>query len=130
MLFYAVLEPRLCFLISSLSLSILHLRMYLYSYLYLMLSYLGIDPKFLNDVSAFNAHALGALADVAGPGLDFHLSTILPALLAAMDDADEVYLFAYCVQPFSYICHPPDKLLYFYACVSSLFFFHSLIIDL
>lgn len=40
--------------------------------------------------SAFNAHALGALAEVAGPGLDFHLGTILPALLAAMGDGDEV----------------------------------------
>ncbi|KAL3520591.1 hypothetical protein ACH5RR_018740 [Cinchona calisaya] len=49
-----------------------------------------ILPKLVHPpLTAFNAHALGALADVAGPGLDFHLSTILPALLAAMGDADE-----------------------------------------
>lgn len=41
--------------------------------------------------SAFSAHALGALAEVAGPGLNFHLGTILPALLSAMGDDDEVY---------------------------------------
>lgn len=41
-------------------------------------------------ISAFNAHALAALAEVAGPGLDFHLGTILPALLSAMSDSDEV----------------------------------------
>uniref|UniRef100_A0A2N9H7P5 Stalled ribosome sensor GCN1-like HEAT repeats region domain-containing protein n=1 Tax=Fagus sylvatica TaxID=28930 RepID=A0A2N9H7P5_FAGSY len=35
-------------------------------------------------LSAFNAHALGALAEVAGPGLNFHLGTVLPALLSAM----------------------------------------------
>ncbi|KAL3565195.1 hypothetical protein D5086_033241, partial [Populus alba] len=38
---------------------------------------------------AFNAHALGALAEVAGPGLNFHLGTILPALLSAMGAEDE-----------------------------------------
>ncbi|KAL3523389.1 hypothetical protein ACH5RR_016223, partial [Cinchona calisaya] len=49
-----------------------------------------ILPKLVHlPLTAFNAHALGALADVAGPGLDFHLSTILPALLVAMGDADE-----------------------------------------
>ncbi|KAF3663594.1 hypothetical protein FXO37_11913 [Capsicum annuum] len=42
----------------------------------------------LHTYSAFNAHALGALAEVAGPGLDSHLSTILPALLNAMGYAD------------------------------------------
>jgi hypothetical protein len=40
--------------------------------------------------SAFNAHALGALAEVAGPGLNFHLGTVLPALLSAMDGDDKV----------------------------------------
>ncbi|XP_057801902.1 protein ILITYHIA-like [Salvia miltiorrhiza] len=50
-----------------------------------------ILPKLVHlPLSAFNAHALGALAEVAGPGLDFHLGTILPALLAAMSDSDEV----------------------------------------
>ncbi|CAL5383747.1 unnamed protein product [Camellia sinensis] len=39
-------------------------------------------------LKAFNAHALGALAEVAGPGLDFHLSTVVPALLTAMDDCN------------------------------------------
>ncbi|KAK2994711.1 hypothetical protein RJ640_002517 [Escallonia rubra] len=39
-------------------------------------------------LSAFNAHALGAVAEVAGPGLDFHLGTILPALLTTMGDDD------------------------------------------
>ncbi|CAI9090959.1 OLC1v1025859C1 [Oldenlandia corymbosa var. corymbosa] len=49
-----------------------------------------ILPKLVNPpLTAFNAHALGALAEVAGPGLNFHLSTILPALLAAMGEGDE-----------------------------------------
>ncbi|KAK9083066.1 hypothetical protein Scep_029537 [Stephania cephalantha] len=39
-------------------------------------------------LSAFNVHALGALAEVAGPSLNFHLGTILPALVEAMDDKD------------------------------------------
>ncbi|XP_042987937.1 protein ILITYHIA isoform X4 [Carya illinoinensis] len=44
-----------------------------------------ILPKLVHlPLSAFNAHALGALAEVAGPGLNFHLGTILPALLSAM----------------------------------------------
>ncbi|KAJ1413832.1 TOG domain [Sesbania bispinosa] len=38
---------------------------------------------------AFHAHALGALAEVAGPGLDFHLGTVLPPLLSAMGDDDK-----------------------------------------
>lgn len=46
-----------------------------------------ILPKLVHlPLSAFNAHALGALADVAGPGLNFHLGTVLPALLSAMGD--------------------------------------------
>ncbi|EFJ34482.1 hypothetical protein SELMODRAFT_230367 [Selaginella moellendorffii] len=46
-------------------------------------------------LSAFNAHALGALAEVAGPGLNGHLSTILPPLIAAMDsDEMDVASFA------------------------------------
>ncbi|KAL3654018.1 eIF-2-alpha kinase activator GCN1 [Castilleja foliolosa] len=49
-----------------------------------------ILPKLVHlPLSAFNAHALGALAEVAGPGLDFHLGTVLPALLVAMGDSDE-----------------------------------------
>ncbi|KAI3942388.1 hypothetical protein MKW92_002865, partial [Papaver armeniacum] len=36
---------------------------------------------------AFNAHAVGAVA-VAGSGLNFHLGTILPALIPAMGDDD------------------------------------------
>lgn len=44
----------------------------------------------MNGFSAFNAHALGALAEVAGPGLNFHLGTVLPALLSAMEDDDMV----------------------------------------
>ncbi|CAA0814499.1 ILITYHIA, partial [Striga hermonthica] len=48
-----------------------------------------ILPKLVHlPMSAFNAHALGALAEVAGPGLNFHLGTVLPPLLAAMGDAD------------------------------------------
>ncbi|CAH9129951.1 unnamed protein product [Cuscuta epithymum] len=48
-----------------------------------------ILPKLVHlPLSAFNAHALGALAEVAGPGLDAHLGTILPALLTAMGYAD------------------------------------------
>ena len=66
----------------------------------------------LNASSAFNAHALGALADVAGPGLDFHLSTILPPLLAAMADTNEVCHFACYVQAFHHICHPRHILVF------------------
>jgi hypothetical protein len=40
--------------------------------------------------SSFNAHALGALAEVAGPGLSSHIGTILPTLVLAMDNEDEV----------------------------------------
>ena len=40
--------------------------------------------------SAFNAHALGALAEVAGPGLNSHLGIVLPALLHAMVGVDKV----------------------------------------
>ncbi|KAJ0080466.1 hypothetical protein Patl1_23083 [Pistacia atlantica] len=48
-----------------------------------------ILPKLVHPpLSAFNAHALGALAEVAGPGLNFHLGTILPALLSAMGGED------------------------------------------
>ncbi|CAN4115226.1 unnamed protein product [Withania somnifera] len=48
-----------------------------------------ILPKIVHlPLSAFNAHALGALAEVAGPGLNSHLSTILPALLNAMGYTD------------------------------------------
>lgn len=48
-----------------------------------------ILPKLVHlPLSAFNAHALGALAEVAGPGLNFHLGAILPALLSAMGDDD------------------------------------------
>lgn len=46
----------------------------------------------VHTYSAFNAHALGALAEVAGPGLGSHLSTILPALLNAMGYTDMVCL--------------------------------------
>ncbi|XP_078427732.1 putative protein kinase regulator ILITHYIA [Wolffia australiana] len=49
-----------------------------------------ILPKLVNPpLSAFNAHALGALAEVAGPALNFHLGTVLPALVLAMSDDDE-----------------------------------------
>ncbi|XP_061366387.1 protein ILITYHIA [Gastrolobium bilobum] len=49
-----------------------------------------ILPKLVQPpLSAFHAHALGALAEVAGPGLDFHLGTVLPPLLSAMDDDDK-----------------------------------------
>ncbi|KAH0448399.1 hypothetical protein IEQ34_022199 [Dendrobium chrysotoxum] len=40
-------------------------------------------------LSAFSAHALGALADVAGSALNFHVGTILPALLVGMGDDNE-----------------------------------------
>lgn len=45
---------------------------------------------FLYCGSAFNAHALAALAEVAGSGLNTHLSTVLPPLVSAMADSDEV----------------------------------------
>nr|GEV72458.1 protein ILITYHIA [Tanacetum cinerariifolium] len=48
-----------------------------------------ILPKLVHlPLSAFNAHALGAVAEVAGAGLNVHLSTVLPALLSAMGDDD------------------------------------------
>ncbi|OWM67342.1 hypothetical protein CDL15_Pgr000794 [Punica granatum] len=48
-----------------------------------------ILPKLVNQpLSAFNAHALGALAEVAGAGLNFHLGTVLPALLSTMGGDD------------------------------------------
>ncbi|XP_073102669.1 protein ILITYHIA [Elaeis guineensis] len=46
-----------------------------------------ILPKLVHlPLSAFNAHALGALAEVAGSGLNSHIGTILPALLLGMGD--------------------------------------------
>lgn len=60
----------------------------------------GSAINFSICVSAFNAHALGALAEVAGPGLDSHLGTILPALLTAMEDDDSVRLHLYSDQTF------------------------------
>ncbi|XP_038891106.1 protein ILITYHIA [Benincasa hispida] len=49
-----------------------------------------ILPKLVHTpLSAFNAHALGALAEVAGPSLYIHLGTVLPALLSAMGGDDE-----------------------------------------
>uniref|UniRef100_A0A0E0KIC1 TOG domain-containing protein n=1 Tax=Oryza punctata TaxID=4537 RepID=A0A0E0KIC1_ORYPU len=46
-------------------------------------------------LSSFNAHALGALAEVAGPGLNSHIGTVLPALILAMDDEDAAALEAF-----------------------------------
>ncbi|KAG2312032.1 hypothetical protein Bca52824_023589 [Brassica carinata] len=44
-----------------------------------------ILPKLVHlPLSALNAHAIGALAEVAGAGFNTHLGTILPALLSAM----------------------------------------------
>lgn len=43
--------------------------------------------------SAFNAHALGALAEVAGTGLNSHIGMILPPLIRAMGDDDVVKQF-------------------------------------
>ncbi|KAI4350125.1 hypothetical protein L6164_010637 [Bauhinia variegata] len=49
-----------------------------------------ILPKLVHlPLSAFHAHALGALAEVAGPGLDFHLGTVIPPLLSAMEGDDK-----------------------------------------
>ncbi|KAJ8498675.1 hypothetical protein OPV22_009227 [Ensete ventricosum] len=48
-----------------------------------------ILPKLVQlPLSAFNAHALGALAEVAGAGLNSHIGTILPPLIIAMGDDD------------------------------------------
>uniref|UniRef100_A0A0E0D5U2 TOG domain-containing protein n=1 Tax=Oryza meridionalis TaxID=40149 RepID=A0A0E0D5U2_9ORYZ len=48
-----------------------------------------ILPKLVQPpLSSFNAHALGALAEVAGPGLNSHIGTVLPALILSMDDED------------------------------------------
>ncbi|KAI9078431.1 hypothetical protein K1719_039650 [Acacia pycnantha] len=49
-----------------------------------------ILPKLVHlPLSAFHAHALGALAEVAGPGLNHHLGTVLPPLLSAMAGEDK-----------------------------------------
>ncbi|CAM6126914.1 unnamed protein product [Calypogeia fissa] len=49
-----------------------------------------ILPKLVQPpLTAFNAHALAALAEVAGSGLNTHLSTVLPPLVMAIGDADE-----------------------------------------
>ena len=40
-------------------------------------------------MSSFNARALAALAEVAGASLNTHISTILPALVNAMQSDDE-----------------------------------------
>ncbi|KAG0496604.1 hypothetical protein HPP92_001295 [Vanilla planifolia] len=49
-----------------------------------------ILPKLVHlPLSAFSAHALGALAEVAGSALNFHVGTVLPALLVGMGDDDE-----------------------------------------
>ncbi|CAN6460506.1 unnamed protein product [Victoria cruziana] len=49
-----------------------------------------ILPKLVQvPLSAFNAHAIGALAEVAGPGLNCHLGSIIPALLSGMGSDDE-----------------------------------------
>eukprot|EP00245_Coleochaete_scutata_P006610 TRINITY_DN2110_c0_g4_i1.p1 TRINITY_DN2110_c0_g4~~TRINITY_DN2110_c0_g4_i1.p1 ORF type:complete len:1158 (-),score=253.89 TRINITY_DN2110_c0_g4_i1:298-3738(-) len=46
-----------------------------------------ILPKLVQTpISAFNAHAVGALAEVAGAGLNPHLSTVLPPLIPTMSD--------------------------------------------
>ncbi|KQK13484.1 protein ILITYHIA [Brachypodium distachyon] len=48
-----------------------------------------ILPKLVQPpLSTFNAHALGALAEVAGPGLSSHIGTVLPTLILAMDYED------------------------------------------
>ncbi|XP_074569489.1 LOW QUALITY PROTEIN: protein ILITYHIA-like [Curcuma longa] len=48
-----------------------------------------ILPKLVQlPLSAFNAHALGALAEVAGTGLNSHIGMILPPLIMAMGDDD------------------------------------------
>ncbi|XP_031484285.1 protein ILITYHIA isoform X1 [Nymphaea colorata] len=49
-----------------------------------------ILPKLVQvPLSAFNAHAIGALAEVAGPGLNGHLGSIIPALLSGMGSDNE-----------------------------------------
>ncbi|ESQ38842.1 hypothetical protein EUTSA_v10022486mg [Eutrema salsugineum] len=49
-----------------------------------------ILPKLVHlPLSALNAHAIGALAEVAGAGFNTHLGTILPALLSAMGDENK-----------------------------------------
>lgn len=49
-----------------------------------------ILPKLVRPpLTPFNAHALGALAEVAGPGLNSHLATVLPPLISAMGDVDQ-----------------------------------------
>uniref|UniRef100_A0A1D1YSQ3 Translational activator GCN1 n=1 Tax=Anthurium amnicola TaxID=1678845 RepID=A0A1D1YSQ3_9ARAE len=49
-----------------------------------------ILPKLVHPpLSAFNAHALGALAEVAGPALNFHIAMIMPPLVMAMGDDDK-----------------------------------------
>jgi hypothetical protein len=59
-----------------------------------------ILPKLVHPpLTAFNAHALGALAEVAGPGLNVHLSTLLPPLIFAMGGEDEVMTITLSLHP-------------------------------
>ncbi|XP_020979392.1 protein ILITYHIA-like [Arachis ipaensis] len=49
-----------------------------------------ILPKLVHlPLYAFHVHSLGALAKVASPCLNFHLGTMLPALLSTMGDEDK-----------------------------------------
>ena len=67
---------------------------------YMIFLVTSITEPSLYVFSAFNAHALGALAEVAGSGLNFHLGTILPALLSAMGSEEKVC----CLDEHSYFC--------------------------
>lgn len=49
-----------------------------------------ILPKLVKPpLTSLNAHALGALAEVAGTGLNSHLATILPPLISAMGNKEQ-----------------------------------------
>ncbi|KAI5063295.1 hypothetical protein GOP47_0021842 [Adiantum capillus-veneris] len=49
-----------------------------------------ILPKLVKPpLTSLNAHALGALAEVAGSGLNSHLATVLPPLIAAMGNKEQ-----------------------------------------
>lgn len=84
--YFAKAGSSSCFVSADLNANISLRRMSLSNCILLM---------FYITFSAFNAYALGALAEVAGSGLDAHLGTILPALLSALGGDDLVYINVY-----------------------------------
>ena len=86
----SVSGQRLCCLIFCPNWSIFPFRTSLFLHFSVINVFSIVHHLNLCLFSAFNAHALGALAEVAGPGLNSHLGIVLPALLSAMVGDDKV----------------------------------------